>query len=377
MASRKRTCTKRTWTTSKGVVRTAWVVDFLDASGKRRRRQFESKSEADYFRVGTEGQLRAGTFRSDAAKQTVRSVAELYKNHIVGREHRKERMTRRHREVVEGLIDNHVLHAEHGVGGLSLSQLSSSKVIEFRDRLRSAGVSVQTTRKILGTLSRILSYAISKDFIAVNTATGVTVIGRRDEGPKKIVPPTKAAFRRLLEEANDDFRVVVVFAAATAVRASELWALRWRHITNEGVRVETRVDRYGVEDTTKTEAGVRTVPIAAEVVTLLKAWRLRSKFSKPDDLIFPNNRGGYTLHANMARRTFGPLRKKAGMPGIGWHALRHFAISCWIEEGLMPKTVQTFAGHSSLEMTMDRYGHLFPSEDHQKAMDRIGKALLT
>jgi hypothetical protein len=51
-----------------------------------------------------------------------------------------------------------VLHAEHGVGGFALSQLSSSKVADFRDRLRSSGVSVQTTRKILGTLSRILAY---------------------------------------------------------------------------------------------------------------------------------------------------------------------------------------------------------------------------
>ena len=51
--------------------------------------------------------------------------------------------------------------------------------------------------------------------------------------------------------------------------------------------------------------------------------------------------------------------------------LRHFAISTWIEAELAPKTVQTFAGHSSLQITMDRYGHLFPSEDHQRAMNEI------
>jgi integrase len=39
--------------------------------------------------------------------------------------------------------------------------------------------------------------------------------------------------------------------------------------------------------------------------------------------------------------------------------------------GLDPKTVQTFAGHSSLQVTMDRYGHLFKSEDHKRAMDTI------
>ena len=53
------------------------------------------------------------------------------------------------------------------------------------------------------------------------------------------------------------------------------------------------------------------------------------------------------------------------------HALRHFAVSCWIDVGLSPKTVQAFAGHSSLQVTMDRYGHLFRSDDHKRAMDTI------
>jgi integrase len=61
---------------------------------------------------------------------------------------------------------------------------------------------------------------------------------------------------------------------------------------------------------------------------------------------------------------------------FNWHALRHFAISCWIEADLKPKTVQTFAGHSSLQVTMDRYGHLFKSDDHKKAMDSIAADLL-
>jgi integrase len=51
--------------------------------------------------------------------------------------------------------------------------------------------------------------------------------------------------------------------------------------------------------------------------------------------------------------------------------LRHFAVSCWIETGLSPKTVQTFAGHSSRQVTMDRYGHLFKSDDHTTGMDAI------
>jgi integrase len=50
--------------------------------------------------------------------------------------------------------------------------------------------------------------------------------------------------------------------------------------------------------------------------------------------------------------------------------------SCWIEAGLTPKTVQTFAGHSSLQVTMDRYGHLFKSDDHKRAMEAIAAEML-
>ena len=63
------------------------------------------------------------------------------------------------------------------------------------------------------------------------------------------------------------------------------------------------------------------------------------------------------------------------MERFNWHSLRHFTISTWIEVGLSPKTVQTFAGHSSLHVTMDRYGHLFKSDDHKRAMDEIATGL--
>ncbi|WP_375456610.1 tyrosine-type recombinase/integrase [uncultured Methylobacterium sp.] len=69
-----------------------------------------------------------------------------------------------------------------------------------------------------------------------------------------------------------------------------------------------------------------------------------------------------------------PSRVPEPQARFNWHALRHFAVSCWIEAGLSPKTVQTFAGHSSLEMTMDRYEHLFKNEDHPLVMDAISKS---
>jgi len=397
---------KRSWKTTKGETRVAWAVDFTDASGNRERRQFNTKRAADAFRVEIEGQLRAGTFRPEAAKVTVNEAADLFLDHCEGRMKRRERMTRHNYKVYEGHVRNYICpdpdrHAEGkrparlkpfdgGIGAIKLGQLTASKVADFRDRMRDAGVSVPTTRKVLGTLQLALEYAIGRDLIAVNPAKGVKVIGRRDEGSKKIVPPSKDAMRRLIEVADADFRVKLIVASATGMRAGEFHALRWRHVDLAAgeVTIETRVDAYGDEDVTKTAAGMRTVPLGAAVVTVLKEWKVRSKHSKADDLVFPNKRGGYTGHDNMVKRQFLPLfeklaerRKEAperhapAPERFNWHALRHFAVSCWIEAGLDPKTVQTFAGHSSLQVTMDRYGHLFKSEDHKRAMDAIAKEM--
>ena len=74
---------------------------------------------------------------------------------------------------------------EGSIGNIKLSQLTTGSVIEFRDRLLEAGVTVVTTRKILSTLQQSLSHAVDRDRVGTNVA----VIGRRDEGVRKTVPP--------------------------------------------------------------------------------------------------------------------------------------------------------------------------------------------
>jgi integrase len=137
-------------------------------------------------------------------------------------------------------------------------------------------------------------------------------------------------------------------------------------------------------------AAMRTFLLAQPLILLLKEWKLRTKRKKPEELVFPNKRGWYTSHDNMIKRKFLPLfdllaanhrqdptQHPEPPARFNWRALRHFAVSCWIEAGLNPKTVQTFAGHSSLQVTMDRYGHLFKSDDQKKAMDVIAKNIFT
>jgi integrase len=381
---------KRTWTTSSSETKTAWVVDYADNHGVRQRKHFPNKKAADAFRISIEGQMQAGTYRAAADKVTVESACESFLEYCEGRNKRDERMTRKMLTVYRGHINNHILHPEHGVGGRKLSQFTARSVGDFRDRIRTAGVTVPTSRKILATLHSVLQHAIGEDWLAVNVVQGIRVIGPRGEGSKKIVPPSKDDMRALIEAANEDLRLMLLFAASTGARAGEQWAARWRDVDFDKVefQISRRVDVYGDEGAPKSSAGVRGVPLSGQLVAMLKAWKLKSKFSKSDDLIFSNREGGYVGHDNLIKRQFLPLfdaleakhredpKRYAVAPArFNWHGLRHFAVSCWIEAGLAPKTVQTFAGHASLQVTMDRYGHLFPSDDHRKAMDQIAKGL--
>ena len=359
---------KRTW----GEDKSAWVVDYTDNRGDRQRKHFPTKKAADAFRISIEGQLQSGVYRPDASKVTVGQACDSFLVHCQGRNRRDERMTRKMLVVYRGHIANHILHAENGIGAWKLSQLTTRAVGEFRDRLRNAEVSVPTTRKVLATLHSVLEHAIAQDWIATNAAQGVRVIGQRGEGSQKIIPPSKEDMQAMLNAANHGLRLMLLFAASTGARAGEQWATRWKDLDlDKGeFRISRRVDAYGEEGAPKSSAGVRTVPLSAQLVSALKAWKLKSKFSKPDDLIFTNREGGHVCHDNLVKRHFAPLAR-----GFNWHGLRHFAISCWIEAGMAPKTVQTFAGHASLQITMDRYGHLFPSDDHRRAMDQIANRL--
>ena len=369
---------KRQWTTAKGVEKTAYFVDFYDNNGDRQRKQFSRFKAAEKFRVQVEGQLADGTHRPDANKITVSEASKSFLAYCQGRMDRNERMTRKMFVVYQGHVNNHILHAEHGVGRSTLAQLTKKSVGDFRDALRSSGVTVATTRKILSTLHGILEHAVSQELIAVNAASGIKVIAPRGEGAKKIKPPSKADMQRILDAASNELRFIVLFAASTGLRAGEQWSLRWRDVDVDTgmLNVARRVDTYGDEGPPKSAAGVRAVPLSSRMLYSLKEWRLQSKFSDNDDLIFPNKSGNFLCHDNFIKRRYKPVLAVAEVFDINWHSLRHYAVSTWIEAGLAPKTVQTFAGHSSLQVTMDRYGHLFPSDDHKAAMDAIAGELM-
>jgi integrase len=182
-------------------------------------------------------------------------------------------------------------------------------------------------------------------------------------------------------------------AIFTGLRASELRGLRWIDVDfkSSEVHVRQRADRYREIGPPKSEAGERVVPIPPKVLGCLREWKLACPKGRLD-LVFPTGRGTIESHANLINRVLAPTmlaakvtlikRDDAGEVVVGedgkpihtakytgLHALRHFFASWCINRKadggleLPAKIVQERLGHSTIVMTLDRYGHLFPRGD--------------
>jgi integrase len=123
---------------------------------------------------------------------------------------------------------------------------------------------------------------------------------------------------------------------------------------------------------TKTHAG-RTVRLPRFLRDELAAY-LASPPRDRDAFVFTAPKDGPLRHHNFYKRQFCPALVRAGLPGqIRFHDLRHTCASLLIAQGAHPKAIQAHLGHSSIQVTMDRYGHLFPDALEHLA-DRLDAA---
>ncbi len=356
--------------------RSVWLVDFKDQNGKRRARQFKTKREADAFMVTARAQVAHGQYVHDSESVSVAEAASNWLGFCARRLEAGRRMERATFQDYEGKLRLHVLDPDIGMGGLKLSRLNRMAVSEFRDRLLDSGRSEATTRKVLTCLGQVVKHGQENGLISINPVQGVRV-HRTSRIQQKVRVPDKDEVRRLLEIAPDGFRPLVVVAALCGLRASEARGLRWCDVDFENglIHVRQRADAFNQLGEPKSAAGTRSVPMGPYVANILKHWRLACP-KGPLNLVFPNRTGKVRAHTTVLKRHFKPLCQRLRI-AMRWHDLRHFAVSLWIEQGFSVKEVMTFAGHQSVQMTMERYGHLFPSPDHQRGMAEIETRLLS
>jgi integrase len=168
----------------------------------------------------------------------------------------------------------------------------------------------------------------------------------------------------------------LLLAITTGMRRGEILALRWGDVDWGGRRIWVRrsVGSDGRFQQPKTRGSVRAIAATPTLVSALRLHRMASGFKGEEDLIFPSERGTPLDGRNMVRRFFEAALRKAGLLRIRFHDLRHTYASLLIAQGEHPKLISEQLGHASVQITLDRYGHLM-DQSYGDASDRLEKAL--
>lgn len=351
---------KRQWIDGKGEARQAWLVDYRDAAGVRRAKQFARKKDADAWSTQAVWQVSQGVHTPDSQSITVAAAAEQWIKRAEA-EGRERSTIKQYKELAN-------LHVIPLMGAEKLSKLSMPSIEAFRDKLvesRSRAMAGKAVRA----LSSILTEAQRRGQVAQNVAKGVKVI-RPSRDRADVVIPSRDELKAMLDKAGADFRPMLLTAIVTGMRSSELRGLRWSDINLQAatITVAQRADQWGKIGSPKSKAGRRTIPIAPAVAHELREWKLRCPKGELG-LAFPNGEGGVAHHSNVLRRQYRPAQTAAGITKpYGLHALRHAAASAWIKQGIDLKRLSAWMGHSSVQITLDTYGHLIGDERGDSAI---------
>lgn len=315
---------KRKWTTTAGVAKEAWAVDYVDGDGVRRLKTFARKKDADVFHSTVNVEVMQGIHTPDSKSLTVAEAAEQWLAFV--------ELEGRERSTVDQ-YRQHVRHIVPRIGREKLSRLTTPRVQAFRDDLLN-GMSRPMAKKVLTSLKSLLADAQRRGSVAQNVALGVSIKADR-RGKRKLQIgvdiPDRQEIKAIVDTVKGRWRPLIVTAVFTGLRASELRGLRWADVDLEErvLHVRQRADRYNKIGRPKSEAGDRAVPMPPIVVNTLREWKLAGP--KGDaDLVFPNGSGNVESLANIINRGLIPAGIAAGITDAegkakytGMHALRH------------------------------------------------------
>ncbi len=248
------------------------------------------------------------------------------------------------------------------IGLAKLQELRRQDIQRLADELAGLDISAATVRNALLPLRAICRRALSRGDIQVNPTTGIEIPAVRSRRTR-FATPYEAHL--LIEAAATEDRVLWATAFYAGLRRGELRALRWSDVDlAEGViRVERSWDVKEGTIEPKSTAGRRKVPIAA----LLRDYLLVHRLDNRTGLVFGREDGTPFATSSVSQRANKAWRA-AGLRGITLHECRHTFASLMIAARVNPKALQTFMGHSSITVTLDRYGHLFPGSEGEAAL---------
>jgi len=258
------------------------------------------------------------------------------------------------------------------LGRIRLAQLTPAHVKQLEGKLIAAGKSPTSVRHMQALLWKAFDEATKWGVVARNI---VALVEPPDAAPFEAHALTDEQVRALLDAAAvDRLEALYVVAVTTGMREGELFGLRWRDVDleNQMLQVRQTVSWAGGKATfgqPKTKRSRRRVELTALAIAALKehrrrqnAERLASAGGWEDlDLVFANEVGRPLQPTNLTARSYRPLLRRAGLPQIRFHDLRHTAATTLLGHSVPTKIVSEMLGHSSTAITDDIYSHVTPT----------------
>jgi len=328
------------------------------------RKTFATAEEAIAWRVDAHARLRRGTLRAPSVI-TVGQEAENWLERAgsgVIRTRSGDAYKPAALRAYRFALSRHLLPR---FGNTRLTALTPTMLQDFVDELLLAGLSPSTIRNALLPLRAIYRRALLRDEVATNPTLNLAlpaVRGKRD----RIARVDEATALLAALPASD--RGLWATALYAGLRMGELQALDWTKVDLEQnlIRVERGWDRQAGFIEPKSRAGTRRVPLTQTLRGYLLQHRLQQGTGGAGP-VFPNSRGEHGFTPSITNQRAKDAWAAAGLEPITLHECRHTYAAYMIAAGINPKALSTYMGHSSITVTLDRYGHLLPGNEHEAA----------
>jgi integrase len=249
------------------------------------------------------------------------------------------------------------------LGGIRLDKITDVMVRSYREKRLAQGVTARTVNKEAVAFYQVLKLANDRGLIS--SLPRVRQLKQKPPPKRALLAPEEV--QRLLRHCEpevtknaDLLKFYLRFLALTGAREKEALRVRWADVD-----FEKRFVTIGADADTK-NAQHRTVNFTPELHELLRDMGA----ARPPDssFSFPSpQRGSKDIPAHSLRESFKLVRRKAKMPRVGFHDLRHFFASQCVMAGVDFMTIASWLGHSDGGVLVGKvYGHL--ADEHKRRM---------
>ena len=358
-----------------------WVIDYRDASGKRRWETVEGNRKDADDRLS---KIIASGKRVVDTKRTFQEHAEDWLT-TYAKTHVRESSFREY----ESVIKNHLYPV---FGSLPFSKITREMVKRLIAEKIEAGLSRSRVRGIICPLRELYNHAIDDGVLTFNPAARLGRFNKSRGDEKPINPLTREELALMLEVVNQKlphYYPLMLCAARTGLRQGELVGLQFADIDFNGRFIEVRRSISKGRVTTPKNHKTRRVDMSLQLTNVLdkhlaqrKAKALRDNMEKPhpqrkatnevysgvmEQLVFVTPKGTRLDPNSMSTHVFHRVLDLAGIRQVRFHDLRHSYASLLLQQGESLIYVRDQLGHHSIQITVDTYGHLVPGSNRQAA----------